>query len=117
MNTLNKKQNKKATDPFDVLILEKSLRIKNVLIDKELDLMIVLLNNGFVIKEMLSDYPTLKKASEKNLNEWRLISGGIGISWEKLNEDLSLKGFLKNSALHETLRLLQGKGSLKKLIA
>ena len=117
MSISKKIQNKRSSDPFDVLIHEKQLRIKNVLIDKELDLVIVVLNNGFIIKEALSDYSALRKATVKNLNDWRLISGGIGISWEKINEDLSLKGFLKNGALHETLRLLQGKGGLKKLIA
>ncbi|MGK2860864.1 MAG: DUF2442 domain-containing protein [Chitinophagaceae bacterium] len=117
MSISNKIQNKRSSDPFDILIFEKGVRIKNVMIDKELDLMIIILNNGFVIKEMLSDYPSLKKATVKNLNNWRIISGGIGISWEKINEDLSLKGFLKNGALNETLRLLQGKGSMKKLIA
>ncbi|WP_276500034.1 DUF2442 domain-containing protein [Terrimonas pollutisoli] len=117
MNISNKIQNKRSSDPFDILIFEKGLRIKNVMIDKDLDLMLVVLNNGFVVKEMLSDYPSLKNASIKNLNDWRLISGGIGISWKKVNEDLSLKGFLKNGALQETLRLLQGKGALKKIIA
>ena len=117
MSISNKIQNKKSSDPFDILIFEKGLRIKNVMIDKDLDLMLVVLNNGFVIKEIISDYPSLKKATVKNLNNWRLISGGIGISWEKINEDLSLKGFLKNGAIQETLRLLQGKGALKKIIA
>lgn len=117
MSTSNKIQNRKATDPFEILIFEKGLKIKNVVIDTELDLMLILLNNGFVIKEMLSDYPTLKKASVKNLNKWKLISGGIGVSWKEINEDLSLKGFLKNGAIHEMLRLLEGKGALKKVIA
>jgi len=37
MSTLeNKKQDVKAKDPIDVLIFEKGLRIKNVIIDKEL---------------------------------------------------------------------------------
>src|SRR5215204_5355299 len=109
MNTSNRIQNKRSKDPFDQLIYEKGLKIKTVLVDKELDLLIIVLNNGIVIKETISDYPALQKASGKNLNEWRLISGGSGISWEKLNEDLSLKGFIKNSALHEMLRLLKGK--------
>jgi hypothetical protein len=117
MSISNKIQNKRSSDPFDVLIHEKKLRIKNVLIDKELDLMVVVLNNGFIVKEVVSDYPALKKASEKELRNWRLIAGGVGISWEKLNEDLSLKGFLKNGALQETLRLLQGKAATRKLIA
>jgi Protein of unknown function (DUF2442) len=117
MSISNKIQNKRSADPFDILIFEKGLRIKNVVIDKELDLMLVVLSNGFVIKEMLADYPSLKKATIKNLNSWRLISGGIGISWGKINEDLSLKGFLKNGAINETLRLLNGKGTLRKIIA
>ena len=86
------------------------------MIDKELDLLLIVLNNGFVIKESISDYPSLRNAAAKNLNNWRLISGGIGISWEKINEDLSLKGFLKHGAIQERLRLLQGKGALKKLL-
>lgn len=117
MSTSNKIQNRKATDPFEVLIFEKGLKIKNVIIDKELDLMLIILNNRFVIKEMLSNYPSLRKATFKNLNKWRLISGGIGVSWKEINEDLSLKGFLKNGAIQETIRLLEGKGALQKIIA
>ena len=46
MSTLNKIQNKRASDAFDILIFEKGLRIKNVMIDKDLDLMLVVLNNA-----------------------------------------------------------------------
>ena len=116
MNTSDKVQNKKSVDPIDVLIFEKRLRIKNLLIDKDLDLMVLVLNNGSVLKESLSYYPALKDASAKALNNWRLIAGGTGISWKSLNEDLSLKGFIRNSALHETLRLLGSKGIKRKII-
>ena len=115
MNT-SKVENKQSGDPFDVLIYEKGLRIKNVLIEKELDLMILILNNGFVLKEDLADYPVLHKATAKDLNNWKLIADGVGVSWKTLNEDLSLKGFIRHSALQEMLRLLQGKGSTKKMI-
>ena len=108
MNT-SKIHNKKSTDPFDRLIFEKGLRIKTLVIDKELDLIAIFLNNGIIIKEAISSYKSLKNASTKNLDDWRLTAGGIGVSWKKLNEDLSLKGFIKNSALQEMLRLLQGK--------
>jgi len=37
MNT-SRIANKKAKDPFDKLIFEKGLRIKNILIEKDLDL-------------------------------------------------------------------------------
>ena len=117
MSTSNKIRNKRSSDPFDILIFEKGLRIKNLLIEKDLDLMVLVLNNGTVLKEELSRYPILKQASSKELNNWKLIAGGVGISWKDLNEDLSLKGFIRNSALHETLGLLQGKGIAKKFIA
>ncbi len=116
MSSSNKIQNRKSKDPFDVLIFEKGLRIKSLWIDKELDMLVVILNNGFLIKETLSTYPTLKSATIKNLNNWKLISNGIGVTWKTLNEDLSLKGFIKNGALHETLTLLEGRG-LQKIIA
>jgi hypothetical protein len=116
MNTSNKTYNKKSADPFDQLIFEKGLRIKTLVIDKELDLIAIFLNNGIIIKEAISNYQKLKNASSKNLDNWRLIAGGTGVAWEKLKEDLSLKGFIKNSALQEMLRLLQGKSG-KKILA
>ncbi len=105
--------NKKSNDPFDKLIFEKGLRIKNVLIEKELDLIAVVLNNGIIIKENISSYSSLKKASSQQLQNWRLISGGVGICWKGLDEDLSLKGFIQQSALQETLRFLESKQPLK----
>jgi hypothetical protein len=116
MNT-SRIANKKSKDPFNKLIFEKGLRIKNVLIEKELDLIAIILNNGFIVKENISSYLLLKKASSKQLQNWRLISGGIGINWPELNEDLSLKGFIQQSALQETLRLLQTKHPIQKIIA
>ncbi|MBU0765571.1 MAG: DUF2442 domain-containing protein [Bacteroidetes bacterium] len=108
MNTSEDKiSNKKATDPFDRLIFEKGLRIKRLIIDKELDLIILILNNGKLIKSHISYYSKLKKASQKELESWRLIGGGVGIHWESLDEDLSVKGFIKNSALNTALYNLQ----------
>ncbi len=39
--------NKRANDPLDQLIFEQGLRIKNVWMDRDLDLIVVLLNNRF----------------------------------------------------------------------
>jgi hypothetical protein len=108
MNTSDKITNKKATDPFDKLIFEYKLRAKQLVIDKDLNLIIVVFNNGKLIKLQLSDYPKLKKASKKQLNNWSLIGGGIGIRWDELDEDLSIKGFIKTAALNTILRDLQG---------
>jgi hypothetical protein len=92
------------------LIFEQNLRVKTLHIDKELDLLLLIFNTRNVLKSKLSDYPKLKNASKSQLSDWCLISGGIGIHWESLNEDLSLKGFLKTSALNQILRNLKGHG-------
>jgi hypothetical protein len=36
----------------------------------------------------------LRNASKAQLKSWRLIGNGVGIHWEKIDEDLSLEGFL-----------------------
>jgi len=75
-------------------------------VHKELDVLLLLLSNGSVIKVRISDYPRLKRASPDKLNRWDLISKGIGVHWEELDEDISLSGLIRNMALEEaTLRL------------
>lgn len=39
-------------------------------------------------------FETFKKASEKQLNNYELIGGGIGIHWEDLDEDLYVPNLL-----------------------
>lgn len=101
-------RNKKSKDPFDKLIFEKGLRIKHVLLDKPLNLMLVVLNNGAVIKSNLSDYPRLKPATPQQLANWCLIADGVGIEWPDINEDLSLKGFINTVYMNKTLKTLKG---------
>jgi hypothetical protein len=105
---INSVRNKRAKDPFDQLIFEKGLRIRHLILDKDLDLMVVVLNSGIVIKSKLSDFDRLQKASSKQLHNWELSSGGISIEWPDLNEDLSLKGFIKSSYINRALRTLKG---------
>ena len=117
MNTSDKKSNKRSNDSFDRLIFEDKLRIKNLVIDKELDMLLVIFNNGKLLKIRISDYPKLKKASVKQLQDWKLISGGVGIRWKAIDEDLSMKGFIKTAALNDALRNLQGQGGTEKVVA
>ncbi len=108
INHPDKIVNKKAKDPFDRLIFEQGLRAKQVLLsDKKLDSLVVILTNGTILKIALSSYPKLKKASQAELNQWELIADGIGIRWDALDEDLSIKGMIKESALNEALHQLQ----------
>lgn len=59
--------------------------------DKKL---VVQIEDGREIAVPLEWYPKLRDASEKELNNWRLIGGGVGIHWEDLDEDLSVEGLL-----------------------
>jgi hypothetical protein len=94
MNTLeNQVENKRSTDPIDQLIFEGGLRIKKIWFDKDLDLIIVLLNNKKIIKRPLSDFDRLKNAQLEELENFE--NDGIGIHWPDLDEDLSLRGFIK----------------------
>ena len=108
MSTLkNKRMDIRAKDPIDILVFEKGLRIKKAIIDKELDLIGIILNNGKILESKLSHYPKLKEATEQQLEKWQLISNGIGISWKDLDEDLSVKGFIHQVAINEMLEHLQ----------
>jgi hypothetical protein len=56
--------------------------------------LVVQIEDGREIAVPLEWFPKLRDASEKELNNWRLIGDGIGIHWEDLDEDLSVEGFL-----------------------
>jgi hypothetical protein len=99
--------NIKSKDPLDILIFEKGLRIKNVIIDKELDLIGIILNTGKILETKISVYPRLKKATEPELQKWELIGNGVGVTWEALNEDLSVKGFIQTVAISDMLEHLE----------
>lgn len=94
MNTSKDKiVNKRATDPIDQLIFEEGLRMKNLWFDLELDLIIVLLNNKKMLKRPISDFKQLAGAKEVQLKKFD--NDGIDIHWPDLDEDLSLRSFLK----------------------
>jgi hypothetical protein len=115
MNISNKKNvpekiiNKRSSDPFDRLIFEKGLRIKQIMADKNLNTMIILLNNGDALKVPVNHFERLKHASQSDLDKWTLSGDGTGIHWESIDEDLSLKGLIKESALTSILHRLEGK--------
>lgn len=77
MNTSVKNKPVRATD----------LRFDN-------DKLIVLLEDGRELSVPLEWFPKLRDASEDELKKWRFIGDGVGIHWEKLDEDLSVKGLL-----------------------
>lgn len=83
-----------GSDEFEIIIFEEGLRIKHVYIDKELDLVALVLNNKKIIKRKLSEFLPLVACSEQDLPLFE--NDGTGIHWPKLDYDLSLKGFLRH---------------------
>ncbi len=98
MSTSSKIIDKKANDPLDQLIFEDGLRIKKLWFDQELDLIVVLLNSKKVIQRPISDFVKLKKATIEQLSNYE--NDGIGVHWPDIDEDLSLRGFLKYELAH-----------------
>jgi hypothetical protein len=96
-------------DPIEAMILAEGVRIADVHPYKKLDLLVIVLNSGDVLQAYLSDFARLKKATETQLKDWRLIGGGLGIHWKAVEEDLSLRGFIRDSVQYEALRRLSRK--------
>jgi hypothetical protein len=86
-------------DSIEKIIFEEGLRIQAVDIHKDLDLMLIVLNTKAILRQTISKYPALKDATQVQLSSYELISNGIGIHWGQLDEDLSLKGFLKDEII------------------
>jgi hypothetical protein len=91
---MNTSQNK--YDAIENLIFNEGLRINSVEFSNTLDKMTLNLTRDilFIIPTQL--FASLRNASKENLNNFKLIAGGTGIYWPDLDEDLSLKGFLKD---------------------
>ncbi len=83
-------------DSIEKIIFEEGLRIQTVDFHRDMDLMLIILNTKAILRQSISKYPALKNATESQLSSYELISNGVGIHWNLLDEDLSLKGFLKD---------------------
>ncbi len=105
----NKIVNKRSSNKIERQIFEKGLRITQVVPVKKQDSLIVFLSNSQKISVSLSSFPLLKKATQTQLDSWKLISKGVGITWSELDEDLSLKGLIIQFMLERTLQLISSK--------
>ena len=65
--------------------------------------MLVLLTNGRVLNLKLSGSARLKNATAEQLADYKLEDNGTAVSWESLDEDLSVRGFIKQAALEEAI--------------
>ncbi|MFN6964651.1 MAG: DUF2442 domain-containing protein [Pyrinomonadaceae bacterium] len=55
----------------------------------------VALADGREVSVPLKWFPPLEEASSKDLKNWRLIGGGLGIRWESLDQDVSVESLLR----------------------
>jgi len=92
MNTF---QNKNY-DSLEQLIFANGLRIKGISFNTIEKSMEIVLNTPLVLTVPYNSITTLANASSEELNHYKLIGKGAGVHWPILDEDLSLKGFLKD---------------------
>ena len=55
----------------------------------------VVLADGREVSVPLEWFPRLRKATEEQRKNWRLIGRGIGIHWESIDEDISVESLLR----------------------
>ena len=85
-------------DPIDKIIFEENLKILSVYFHRELDVMLILLNNRKIIERRISMTERLAHADENQLQRYELSR--TGIHWPDLDEDLSLRGYLKEEMIN-----------------
>ena len=84
-------------DAIEKIIFDENLSIKNIEIMPDINKMLVFLSTQYILVFPLSQYKKLKNATKKDLRHFEIIANGTGIHWPALDEDLSLKGFLKDT--------------------
>lgn len=112
MNTSINTNDIRSKNLFERLIFEKGLRAIDLRFYKKQDLIVVVLNNRKVLEVSLSNYPILKKASDKVLNDWKSVRGGIGFEWKSLNYDISLKSLLESNTVDSVMTKFQNEDIL-----
>ena len=85
-------------DAVDKMIFDEGLRIRSVHVDQEFDLMLIILSNKKILKRKLGITARLKNANEAQLKNFTISR--TGIHWPELDEDLSLRSFLKEEMLN-----------------
>ena len=58
------------------------------------DSLVVALRDGRQVSAPLEWFPRLRRATRKQRKNWRLIGGGVGIHWEDIDEDISVRSLL-----------------------
>ena len=84
-------------DAIEKIIFDTNLRIQNVEVKPEVNKLLIFLNTKQLLALPLSLYKTLAETDNVSVQQFELIADGTGIHWPMLDEDLSLKGLLKET--------------------
>lgn len=84
-------------DAIEKMIYEDGIRIEAIDLHPELDVMLIVLNTKAVLRQQLSAHNRLKTLPKEELEKYEITGGGTGIYWPTADEDLSLKGFLRDT--------------------
>jgi len=90
-------------DTLELLIYQEGIRIKEIDVHPDMDMLLIILNTGRILQEKLSKYPRLRNAPAASLKNYEFIGSGTGIHWPELDEDLSLKGFLRDTIKNQVI--------------
>jgi Protein of unknown function (DUF2442) len=71
------------------------------------DTLSVDLSDGRTLSVPLAWYPRLLHGSTEERDDWRLIGGGVGVHWTRLDEDISLKNLILGQRSAESQRSFQ----------
>ncbi|MDQ3015892.1 MAG: DUF2442 domain-containing protein [Bacteroidota bacterium] len=59
------------------------------------DMLFVRLEDGREVGTPLEWFPSLRNATNDQRMNWRLIGNGVGIHWEDIDEDLSIRKLIQ----------------------
>jgi len=62
-----------------------------------MDILWIIPNTYSMLSVNISNYPRLRNVPIETLKKYHQIGNGTGIHWPGLDEDLSLKGFLRDT--------------------
>ncbi len=59
------------------------------------DMLRVRLSDGRELAAPLEWFPRLRDATDEQRSSWRLIGRGVGVHWDRIDEDISVEGLLR----------------------
>jgi hypothetical protein len=65
-----------------------------IAVEVDMDSLQVTLADGRVVSAPLEWFPRLRDSSPSQRANWRLIGPGIGIHWDEVDEDISVRSLL-----------------------